>query len=51
MRVVEMKMEVEDKINNEKKSVDINRYYNFEISFGRLQELMEESTYQYVTFW
>jgi hypothetical protein len=44
-------MEGEDRANNEKKPVDINRYYNFEMGFGRLQELMEEATYQYVAFW
>lgn len=37
VREVEGRMEGEDRANNEKKPVDINRYYHFEMGFGRLQ--------------
>ena len=50
-RIVEGKMFEEDRINNEKKVVDINKFYNFEISFGEMENLILESTVDHLNFW
>ena len=42
-RIVEGKMFEEDRINNEKKVVDINKFYNFEISFGEMENTVQQN--------
>lgn len=51
LRRVEMKMQEGDKVRNEKKTVDINRFLRFEMSFSNLQAMIEESAYQHAGFW
>ena len=51
LRYVEKKLENEDRLNNERKSVDVNKFYDFEMGFGELQQLMEDNTYRHSAFW
>jgi hypothetical protein len=44
-------MKSEDKAKNEKKAVDVNRFFWFEMDFSKLQEAIEESCYQHGAFW